>query len=532
MSCNSYPSKWLLLACWGDFTGWRLANYLVHYRESRNGRLKRESERHISSTFAIRNCLERRLKWDIEYKIFIPHSIAVNRYAVNFFSVSSDELCFRQFEEICLRALERGAKEWVDEKRNSNKSVYMYVEEVFKEVIEEKKFSFIPVAFSSFHERKDKPCTLYTFRLNAPLDVCEFFIAYDVYKLLKRGMLNEVGVIIDTTHGINYLTIGFLRGVHLGILLYIIDLLSNGKDDFRVHILHYNSDPVHPFPREGIPSVQLRIVRDEVLTKETFKVFSEVVRIIDQHILSTGSSRISDASEKLASRVAPEGCRKILSSVIKNTALSVRAIARGTPAWAVRIIADTRYGLKSWLRLIIEKILSPRVKIEIFNRASRKEFKFTYRFEYRPNNVLLVVYVLQSFLRHLAENVIVDIKSLSKCLTNDKLKELCGEVNLSKYVAVDYTKLFDGIKDFVEYNINSIVKYSLEDDFKSYFREKKFNVYKVAKDGKGNVRNFYAHAGVYRGSHIVLVQCKKGDKRKLLLVPQLTSEVENWLNNY
>jgi len=112
---------------------------------------------------------------------------------------------------------------------------------------------------------------IYTWRGDNIHEIISGVIAVNIYKELieKAGATRKISLVVDTTHGINYLVSAFIEGLTIGAIIYALHRMSEGSELEELTIYHYNSDPIKR--TKYTPSLKLHLLH-EIPLAENYRI--------------------------------------------------------------------------------------------------------------------------------------------------------------------------------------------------------------------------------------------------------------------
>lgn len=388
-------------------------------------------------------------------------------------------------------------------------------------------------------------------------------------KELAQALDETIGVIIDTSHGVNYFAIALKDVIPLACALHIVKrALSNAKGT-RLHLYHYNVQPIiASTEREGV-STALEIVSFEEMgfqraKRESFGPHFEIIR---ERIESIFSKAFNSVVNSLKERLSWLGGNQ--QSFGELIGASTLLFVRGVLPWALRIAGDLGLGFEDVLNKFEEKLNEVNIKFESFKRKPEEGAIriATYNWAGAPNMEAATLVLLAAILKEGAESalsrglgdearVINEAeKAIEKCEAQNKdagekalqllrkLKEGCARVSaskLSELASIIYPKPF-----------SVIVQTEVDEYFEKYFGASckepccsenvkvlpdgdivvkcgDSEVYLPYYRGEPEERPFYAHAGLVRGTIFAVV--RRSNEYYLLLGPYdpILSALREW----
>ncbi|MCC6005549.1 MAG: hypothetical protein LM590_14525 [Thermofilum sp.] len=396
----------------------------------------------------------------------------------------------------------------------------------------------------------------------------------ECYEYIRGGMLTHalkklaqapeetIGVIVDTSHGVNYFAIALKDVIPLACALYVVKRALSNAERTQLHLYHYNVQPIIASMQKNGISTALEIISFGEIgfqraKQESFGPYFEIIR---EHIESIFSRRaFENVIDYLKGRVPwlDESQKNSWEVIAASTLLFVRGIL----PWALRIAKDLRFRFDDILNKFDEKLNEVEIKFKTSKSRPEIGVERTATYDWRsggaPNAEAVTLALLAAILKEGADSALSQCPEgeakevdeveevIGKCKVQnedarekalqllDKLKEGCVRVpasRLSELAGVIYPKPF-----------SVIVQAEIDEQFKKYFevpckesccnenvkilpendivvKSGDFEVYlPYYMDKPAQERHFYAHAGLVRGTIFAVV--RRRNEYVLLLGP-------------
>jgi CRISPR-associated protein Csx1 len=376
---------------------------------------------------------------------------------------------------------------------------------------------------------------LYTWRGEHIYDIAKGIIVLEVYEKLKNLGGCRIAIIVDTTHGINYLPILLKEATLVAAELFALENILS-IDELTVY--HYNSDPLHR-RIEGKPSLKIHLL-DELHIARNGELYiprltSLLMEVEDRrHLLETFWSEID--------------WRELLDASI--------FYSRGLFVWALRVAANK-------LNIIgVDQLKKSAEDIKVTFERNENRFKINYKWEGKlPVIYVTLLSIFYKIMQKYAFDMIEKQLNSMETLIDQILNMLKGKSCLLKLLEIINES--KGKKKFVYFKLDEVIRYAkklltepfkeiniheLQDNLVEYLEgNKKLGWRKVLCDSNLEVyaspgdryiayfissdeisviaslethvdrRNIYAHAGLPYGLKWLAINLKQERKKLLCL---------------
>jgi len=415
-----------------------------------------------------------------------------------------------------------------------------YVENVYRGRI---KIHILPSVGVYKRKSRDLGDGLEALYIGSPLNYYYGLLVH-LYEYLTNTGRDVETVILDISHGVNFMPVLGFRAVVEALKLYLV---SSGKD--KIRLIVFNSDPMIPGTPTDIPRniniVYCReFIREEVLAEISQSMRELNITSKDKPYIMLKKEKPPDNARKL-----DEICSNIYKSILKPAMIILRSIDRGLPlplvytleelrdiepskvhAQLIRVVVDllkNRVVRNVGDRIIVEHNIALGDAVELYLELlvmlntlidySKEKLKFIGKsFSYAGKEERIRMYSLDDLWRfsekYMVSRVARELVSNEVSNIKDRIrlyKGLCNELNKP----VPYSCIYD----FTEKEVNGVklIKY-YRDCGKDTERVYKLVEGRItcpsieeclgeASSSIDNERNFYAHAGFYGSATLIVV---------------------------
>jgi len=559
--CFSKYEEVFLFSTWGDPSEWKSMNYCIEYiiNGKKNKKcIQSSQEKFFSTTRSLMNILPTNLLDKDKICIFLQDTLLLNHILE-----SKIELNKR------IKYWWRDSQGNIKHRKDFFESILRYIlnTEAFKNDFRESSEINIKDKEDASKIFKILPGTVsYNYNSNYLFNWRgdDFFsyilggiLAYAMDKL-RLSEKNNVAVIYDTSHGVNYFALALEEAIPLACSLLAIQKAFTGTPEYQIHLFHYNSQPIIS-KDSSAPSISLDLVSYKQMRfykKQGFfvnnGVFFDVLRTKIESILS--QQRFEDVYRRLHNKVPGiDTWEQILAIAL--------LFVRGILPWALHIARFTKLN-KDGEELAVETILN-----QVIERLETTEIEFTINeenFEYRatykwnkqgtPDIDAITLLLLSAILKEASKKILTSceyingiISDLEKSPTYSKDHSRVVDVHeifkAESCSSIELDKLAE-LAEKVYSKPSSIIARTEIERIKNYFEntasEKQSKYYECTalKDFQICIplrdhpeeRDFYAHLGLVRGTKHSIIQ-KRGDNGyKLILGPydNIVSYLKQW----
>jgi CRISPR-associated protein Csx1 len=569
--CNFEGSEFFIFSTWGDPHEWYEGEYVVKCFKDHYKRTKTvypgcgNTIPSFTTVNALINILKT-LKKHIILTIFIQDTLLLNMIKEQGKRAEEIESLWQDGKKVKQRDEEEVKREDLE------KFIFNYICDTkpYKEISgifqgREKDIYVILPGIASFR----KASYLYSWRGDECYEYIRGGMLTHALKKLAQAIDETIGVIVDTSHGVNYFAIALKDVIPLACALYVVKKGLSNAGKIQLHLYHYNVQPIIAPKREDKVSTALEIVSFEEMgfhrkEQESFGPHFEIIR---EHIENIFSKRtFEDVVNFLEKRVPWLGGNEQNSDKNKKNSweligASTLLFVRGVLPWALRIAGDLELGFEDVLNKFEEKLNKINIKFESSKRKPGEGVICTATYDW-GNAVALhaeaaTLVLLAAILKEGAESAlsrdlgdearVIDEaeKAIKNCEAQNKdagekalqllnkLKGGCVSVpasRLSELAGIIYPKPF-----------SVIVQAEIDEQFKKYFevpckesccnenvkilpendivvKSGDFEVYlPYYMDKPAQERHFHAHAGLVRGTIFAIV--RRRNEYVLLLGP-------------
>ncbi len=385
----------LLTATWGNPEEWKHAEYLIELEKfEANGLGKCTvplNRKFISSTLALKYFLHKEVGIKPGLLAFSQDTILLSRLLEN-------PEFFEKSQNIKRR----------DILNSLYKELYYAKEELAKELEmkdyeEYKKFVvFVPGVISTA-----KGADVLTWRGEHIYDVISGIIVAGIYKKFveESNDARRIAILMDTTHGINYLVTAFSQGVVLASLIYALYRLAINNRLEDLVIYHYNSDPLAKESEE--PLLKLHLLRKISVVKNNRISLYQLFSIIENSVKVEGLNNLSGKMYVFWKEIDKSKWRKILETLL--------LFIRGALVWALRLSSDIDHV--PHLDHIVDGAKDVYLEFKKERTIPYKSLKVTYRWgEKTPHIIVVIASLVLETLRLLLNKIHRDVNSVSNIL--------------------------------------------------------------------------------------------------------------------
>ena len=384
-------------------------------------------------------------------------------------------------------------------------------------------------------------------------------LAYAMDKLRLSGK-NNIAVIYDTSHGVNYFALALEEAIPLACSLLAIQKAFTDTPEYQIHLFHYNSQPLISVSKaSSTPSISLDLVSYKQMRfykKQGFfvnnGVFFDTLRTRIESILS--QQRFEDIYKRLHNKVPGiDTWDQILATAL--------LFVRGILPWALHIARFTKLN-KDGEDLSIETILNQAIErletseIEFTRNKEKFEYIATYRWNKQgtPDIDAITLLSLSAILKEASKKILASCDYINEIITDLEKSptysedhstvvdvheifkaESCSSIELDKIAELAekvYSKPFSVIARTEIERIKSYFENPSSEKQSKYYEcwaLKDFQIY-VPKSGQPEERDFYAHLGLVRGTKHSIIQRRGDNDYKLILgtYDDIVSYLKQW----
>ncbi|MCI4409209.1 MAG: hypothetical protein JHC26_08965 [Thermofilum sp.] len=569
--CFSKYEEVFLFSTWGDPAEWESKNYCIEciINEKKTKKCFQSSqEKFFSTTRSIINILPTNILDKDKICIFLQDTLLINhiiepkielkKKIEYWWRDSQDNIKHRKdlFESILRYILNTEA--FKNDFRENSKISIKGKEDVSKI------FKILPGTVSYKYQSKSNSNSNITYLFIWRGD--DFFsyilggiLAYAMDKL-RLSRKNNIAVIYDTSHGVNYFALALEEAIPLACSLLAIQKAFTDTPEYQIHLFHYNSQPLISVSKaSSTPSISLDLVSYKQMRfykKQGFfvnnGVFFDTLRTRIESILS--QQRFEDIYKRLHNKVPGiDTWEQILATAL--------LFVRGILPWALHIARFTKLN-KDGEDLSIETILNQAIErletseIEFTRNKEKFEYIATYRWNKQgtPDIDAITLLSLSAILKEASKKILAScdytneiISDLEKSPTYSKdhstvvdvheifKAESCSSIELDKIAELAekvYSKPFSVIARTEIERIKSYFENPSSEKQSKYYgcmATKDFQVC-IPQRGQPEERDFYAHLGLVRGTKHSIIQRRGDNDYKLILgtYNDIVSYLKQW----
>ncbi len=518
----------LLFATWGDPETWVQVKYLVVKEEDDKLKIEEVGEELFSSTTALMRLLK-----PTRTRIFVQDSLYLKEITRGKEKRTHDRLKRSAIEERVKNLVLDAKKERRDEEEKKK----------FNEEIRELGLENILVVPGIISYRDG--ANIYVWRGDNFYEVLVGSLIEHILSELRMENASRIGVVIDTTHGVNYFVVALTEACRLASAIYLLERSPSIKN-INIRILRYNSDPLllKDSDMRGA-SVKVNLIAREELRG----VASNFVLPTLENLVSRGLSEAANTLNNHWHEEEPGEWKREWEKALAACLL----FFRGLPIWALRIAQETRVPDTRELLEVMKNIELKHEK----ESEERNVVRHKYTYEWGPKKprvevvvVSEVVKALKNFkeklhseeCRERVEKMLTEflheLKNTpgqdAKCPCVEKFVETIekAEQHISGTFCYDLEELVSIVENVYSKNVSRLLTYEINklnkrlkrnpdikrkldmscttnnitysvDDCKhpKYLtaRNKELTILIPSEEGT-SIRNLYAHAGFARGS--------------------------------
>jgi len=409
----------LIISSWGLPKDYKKSRYFLEVIEDKKRVIiprSREVIETYTSTAAIERilCKEQNVK-DLIYLIFVQDTILLDDIIRDW-----SEYDHKQFSRNDLKS--RLYKYLYNSNPDAAKEFNVNSPEQYKDIA-----IFIPGVITYAEGGK-----LYTWRGERTHDVARGIMALEVYEKLRNLGGHRIAIILDTTHGINYLPLLLKEATLIAAELFT---LENIADIDELTIYHYNSDPLH-HRVEGRPSLKIHLL-DELHIARSGELY--IPR------LTSLLMEVEDKGNLLETFWREIDWRRLLDASI--------FYSRGLFVWALRVAASevNIVGIDQ-LKKSAEDI-----KVEFSRKENRFEINYKWK-EKLPITYVILLSIFYNIMQKYAHDTIETQLNNIETYTRQILSMLKGKCYLVKL-----SEIIDELSDhnkFVYFKLEKVIRYA------------------------------------------------------------------------
>uniref|UniRef100_A0A7C1CGF7 CRISPR system endoribonuclease Csx1 CARF domain-containing protein n=1 Tax=Thermofilum adornatum TaxID=1365176 RepID=A0A7C1CGF7_9CREN len=559
--CFSQYEEVFLFSTWGDPTEWESKNYCIEciINEKKTKKCFQSSqEKFFSTTRSIIKILPTNILDKDKICIFLQDTLLINHIIESNIELNKK-----------IKYWWRDSQDNIKHRKDLFESILQYIlhTEAFKNDFKENSKINIKDKEDASKIFKILPGTVsYNYNSNHLFNWRgdDFFsyilggILAHVIDKLRLSEKNNVAVIYDTSHGVNYFALALEEAIPLACSLLAIQKAFTDTPEYQIHLFHYNSQPLIS-KDSSTPSISLDLVSYKQMRfykKQGFfvnnGVFFDTLRTRIESIFS--QQRFEDVYRRLHSKVPGiDTWEQILATAL--------LFVRGILPWALHIARFTKLN-KDGEELAIETILN-QVKERL--EATEIEFKinrenFEYRATYKwnkqgtPDIDAITLLSLSAILKEASKKILASCDYINEIITDLEKNptyskdhstvvdvheiskaESCSSIELDKIAELAekvYSKPFSVIARTEIERIKSYFENTASEKLSKYYECRALKDFQICIPLRGHPeeRDFYAHLGLVRGTKHSIIQRRGDNDYKLILGPydDIVSYLKQW----